>query len=113
VHYHHPDDHKFGKQLRKGAPESFDGFLQFDKAVFAEGESRLDLKVRELIAVAVAATTQCPYCLEAHTRGAKAAGATRDEVAEAVMVASALRAGAAFTHGWMAMKFYEGSGEEA
>lgn len=105
--YHRSDDHKFSKQLRQGAPASFEAFVNLDTAVFAEGEGRLDVKTRELIAIAVAATTQCPYCMEAHVGAAKGAGASSAEVAEAVMVASALRAGAAFTHGWMAMRMYE------
>ncbi|WP_413862476.1 carboxymuconolactone decarboxylase family protein [Candidatus Aalborgicola defluviihabitans] len=107
MHYHAPSDHTFSKQLRTGAPEAFKAFIEFDQVAFAEGENRLAVKTRELIAIGVAATTQCPYCMEAHVAGAKKAGATQAEVAEAIMVASALRAGAAFTHGWMAMKFFD------
>lgn len=55
-------------------------------------------EVQELIAVAVAMTTQCPYCIEIHTRNARRAGATDAELAEAAIVAAALRAGAAVTH---------------
>jgi len=51
-----------------------------------------------LIAVAVALTTQCPYCIEIHTGNAKKAGANETELAEAAMIAAALRAGAAVTH---------------
>ncbi|MET0523766.1 MAG: carboxymuconolactone decarboxylase family protein [Nocardioides sp.] len=69
-------------------------------------DGALDSKTKELIAIAVAATTQCPYCMEAHAGGAKKAGATESEVAEAVMVAAALRAGGALTHGWLALKQY-------
>ena len=53
----------------------------------------------ELIAVAVAMTTQCPYCIDAHVKKAKAAGATDAELTEATLVAAALRAGGAVTHG--------------
>ena len=52
-------------------------------------------------------TTQCPYCLDAHTRAAKAAGATREEVAEAALLAASLRAGAAATHGTLALKLFD------
>lgn len=55
----------------------------------------------------MAHTTQCPYCIEAHVAGAKKAGATREEIAEAVFVAAALRAGAAVTHGTLALKFFD------
>ena len=51
------------------------------------------------MAVAVALTTQCPYCIEAHTAFAKKAGATEQELAEATMVAAAIRAGGAVAHG--------------
>jgi AhpD family alkylhydroperoxidase len=57
--------------------------------------------------VAVACAVQCPYCIEAHSKAAKTAGATREEVVEAAFVASALRAGAAATHGAMALKFFD------
>ena len=64
-------------------------------------------KYRELIAIAVACTTQCPFCIEAHAKGAKAAGATREEVVEASLLAAALKAGGAATHGTMALKFFD------
>ena len=113
MQYYEQNDHTFSRQLRKGAPDAFNAFVAFDQAVFAEGEGRLDVKVRQLIAIAVAATTQCPHCMDAHVNAAKAAGATSAEVAEATMVASAMRAGAAFTHGWMAMKVFEGAATPA
>ncbi|WP_109474677.1 carboxymuconolactone decarboxylase family protein [Ornithinimicrobium cavernae] len=106
--YAHPHDHTFNRQLRGGAKEAVDAFVAFDKAVFAEREGGLDVRTRELIAIGVAATTQCPYCMDAHTKAALAAGATESDVAEAVMVAAALRAGAAYTHGWLAMKLVDG-----
>jgi AhpD family alkylhydroperoxidase len=62
----------------------------------------------ELIAIAVGCTTQCPYCIEVHSKAAKAAGATREEIAESAFLAAALRAGGAATHGAMALKFFDG-----
>jgi AhpD family alkylhydroperoxidase len=56
------------------------------------------VKYKELIAVAVAVTTQCPYCIDIHTSNARRAGATDAELAEAAIVAAALRAGGAITH---------------
>jgi AhpD family alkylhydroperoxidase len=106
MHYHDSDDHQFTKQLRQAAPAAVEAFMAFDAAVFGS-DTTLDAKTKELIAVAVAATTQCPYCIEAHAGGAKRAGATEAEVAEAVMVSSALRAGGSFTHGWLALKSYD------
>ncbi|MDI3512061.1 MAG: hypothetical protein PWQ61_2826 [Betaproteobacteria bacterium] len=68
-----------------------------DKAALAEGA--ISKKHKELIAIAVALTTQCGYCLEVHRKAAVAAGANEQELAQATFVAVALRAGAALTHG--------------
>src|SRR5262245_43097815 len=84
------------------APAAWQGFLAFDKGAMADGA--IPAKTKELIAVAVAVTTQCPYCIEIHTKKAKAAGCTEAELAEAVMVAAALRAGGAITHGLHCME---------
>ncbi|QDV25796.1 carboxymuconolactone decarboxylase family protein [Aureliella helgolandensis] len=79
------------------APDAWEAFVAFDKAALADG--KVSAKTKELIAVAVALTTQCAYCIEIHTKRAKLAGNTDEEIAEAVMVAAALRAGGAVTHG--------------
>ncbi|WP_261166583.1 carboxymuconolactone decarboxylase family protein [Microbacterium sp. Marseille-Q6965] len=73
-------------------------FAEFNAAVFRDGTA-LDRKTKELLAVAVALTTQCQGCLRAHTRQAVRAGATQAELAETVHVAAALRAGGAMFHG--------------
>ena len=83
-------------QLGELAPEAFRGFVALDQAAFGEGA--VPLKYKELIAVAVAVTTQCPYCIEIHSTKARKAGATGRELAEAALVAAALRAGGAVTH---------------
>ena len=84
------------KLLGEGAPAAWEGFKAFDKAAMADGA--VPKKYKELIALGVALTTQCPYCLEIHRKAAEAAGATQQELAETAMVAAALRAGAAVTH---------------
>jgi AhpD family alkylhydroperoxidase len=83
--------------LEDKAPEAWKAFAAFDKAALAEGA--IPRKYKELIAVAVALTTQCPYCLEIHREAALKAGATAEQLSEATFVAAALRAGAAITHG--------------
>jgi AhpD family alkylhydroperoxidase len=85
------------KDLEKHAPEAWAAFLAFDAAAMKPGA--LAAKTKELIALGVAHTTQCPYCIAIHIDRARKAGATESEIAEAVMVAAALRAGAAVTHG--------------
>ena len=73
----------------------------------AREDGAIPRKFRELIALAVACTTQCPYCLDIHSRNARKAGATREEVAEAAFLAAAMRAGASVTHGALLMKLFE------
>ena len=78
------------------APQVMKAFGTFDQAAVADGA--IPVKYKELIAVGVALTTQCPYCIDIHCGNAKRAGATDAELEEAAMVAAALRAGAAVTH---------------
>lgn len=84
------------KRMNELAPEVMKAFWAFDKAAVADGA--IPVKYKELIAIAVAVTTQCPYCVDIHNHNARRAGATDAEIAEAAMVAAALRAGGAVTH---------------
>jgi AhpD family alkylhydroperoxidase len=84
------------KTMNDLAPETMKAFWTFDKAAVADGA--IPVKYKELIAVAVAVTTQCPYCIDIHSANARRAGATDTELAEAAIVAAALRAGGAMTH---------------
>jgi AhpD family alkylhydroperoxidase len=104
--YHaHADLSNLG-ELRKLDPAGFDGFVALDKTV-GRTDGAIPQKYRELIALGVALTTQCPYCLDVHTAAAKKAGASREELAETVHIAAALRAGAALTHGLLALKLFD------
>src|ERR1700757_1932170 len=105
-HYHDVGDLRFLKEMGKLAPTEFNAWLNLDKIVGRE-DGAIPRKYRELIALGVAFTTQCPYCIEVHTKAAKAAGASRQEITEASLLAAALRAGGAATHGAMALKFYD------
>lgn len=82
------------KRLDENAQDAMKAFWAFDKAVFKAGA----LDVLQLMAVAVALTTQCPYCIELHLKAARDAGATDQMLAETATVAAAMRAGAAITH---------------
>jgi len=82
-HYHDASDLKLLPELKKLAPEEFAGFVALDKIIGRE-DGAIPRKYRELIALGIALTTQCPYCLDVHTRAAKRAGASREEIAEAV-----------------------------
>jgi AhpD family alkylhydroperoxidase len=89
------------KHLEANAPEATKAFWAFDKAAMSAGT--ISSKNKELIALAVAFTTQCPYCIEIHSKRAREAGASEQEISEVVLVAAALRAGAAVTHGTHAL----------
>ena len=84
-------------KLGKLAAEATTAFWAYDRAALADGA--IPKKYKELMAIAVALTTQCPYCIEAHRQAAIQAGASEQELAEVVHIAAALRAGAAITHG--------------
>lgn len=84
------------KKLDENAPDAMKAFWAFDKAAFEEGA--LSVLQKQLIAVGVALTTQCPYCIELHTKAAREAGADDAQLAEAAVVAAAIRAGGAVTH---------------
>jgi AhpD family alkylhydroperoxidase len=84
------------KQLNENAPDAMAAFWAFDKATFTPGA--IDARHKQLMAVAVALTTQCPYCIELHVKAARDAGATDQMLAETATVAAAMRAGAAITH---------------
>ena len=105
-HYHDSEDLKVLAEFKKLAPAEFKGFVALDSIV-GRDDGKIPRKYRELIALAVASTTQCPYCLDVHSRNAKKAGATREEVAEAAFIAAALRAGAAVTHGALTLKLFD------
>ncbi|MDE4915148.1 carboxymuconolactone decarboxylase family protein [Methylobacterium sp. 092160098-2] len=84
------------KNLDNNSPDAMKSFWAFDKAVFAEGA--ISAQQKQLIAVAVALTTQCPYCIEIHTKAARSQGITDVQLTEAALVAAAIRAGGAITH---------------
>lgn len=109
--YHEHTDHRYLRHLRAAAPDAVKSFLAFDQEALSGSGKVISRKNTELIAVAVALTTQCAYCIEAHVKAAKAEGATAEELAETVMITAALRAGGGFAHGFMAMKFFEGEAD--
>jgi len=97
-----PATREIGERRKELAPEIHDAFDNFSKAVFAEGA--LPEKTKQLIAVAVAHTTQCPYCINGHTKLAKRKGASSEEIMEAIWVAAEMRAGGAYAHSTLALR---------
>jgi len=107
--YLSPDDKQYTRVYKQTTPDILATFNDFNSAVFAEEGREIPLKYRELIALGVALTTQCVYCIDAHSNNAVKAGATETELAEAAWVASALRAGASYAHGRLAFKLTDGA----
>jgi AhpD family alkylhydroperoxidase len=91
-----PSSRELAEKRRALAPETEKAFQDFSRQVFADGA--LPAKTKQLIAVAVAHVTQCPYCIRGHTKAALRQGATRQEIMEAIWVAAEMRAGGAYAH---------------
>lgn len=106
IAYHDPSDLARLKDMSAAAPAEFNAWLALDQIV-ARDDGAIPRKYRELIALAVAHTTQCVYCMDVHVAAAKRTGASRAEVAEAIFIAAAIRAGGAAAHGGLAMKLYD------
>ena len=87
------------------APEITEAFRNFSKLVFKEGA--LSEKTKQLIAVAVAHVTQCPYCIHGHTAQAIRKGASEQEIMEAIWVAAEMRAGGSYAHSALAINEME------
>lgn len=97
-----PATPEMSKKRADLSPEIAEAFRNFSRTVFKAGV--LDEKTKQLIAVAVAHVTQCPYCIKSHTQIALKKGATNEELMEAIWVASEMRAGAAYAHSAIAIK---------
>lgn len=93
---------ELARKRRELAPETEAAFREFGRQVFAAGA--LDTKTKQLIAVAVAHVTQCPYCIRGHTKAARREGATEQEVMETIWVAAEMRAGGAYAHSVIALQ---------
>jgi AhpD family alkylhydroperoxidase len=98
----HPTTPEIAARRKELAPHTHDAFEAFSKAVFADGA--LPEQTKQLIAVAVAHTTQCPYCIRGHTRLARRKGATDEQIMEAIWVAAEMRAGGAYAHATLALE---------
>jgi AhpD family alkylhydroperoxidase len=98
--YPHASAH-LAERRKQLAPGIHDAFREFSRQVFADGA--LDGKTKQLIAVAVAHVTQCPYCIQGHTKAALRKGVSEQELMEAIWVAAEMRAGGAYAHSTLAL----------
>lgn len=104
--YQTPKDRAYVDTLVNAASKEAAAFFKL-KYTAERADGVIPVKYRELMSVAVALTTQCAYCIESHIKNAVQAGATREEIAETVFIAAALRAGGAVGNGLMAMRLFE------
>ena len=100
-----PADYQYAKDLLQHSAVEANAFLALKRAA-ERADGVIPAKTRELISVAVALSRQCAYCIDVHTKAAKAAGATPEEMAEVVFITAAIQAGAAVGHGQMVMRMY-------
>ena len=91
-----PSSQDLASKRRELTPNIQSAFEAFSKSVFADGA--LSAKTKQLIAVAAAHITQCPYCIKGHTKAAMKHGATPQEIMESIWVAAEMRAGGAYAH---------------
>lgn len=98
------------RHLAKECPEMMRGYQALTQSVFENGV--IPAKYKELMALTAATIMQCPYCIDVHLESAQKAGASKQEIAEAAFVATAMRAGATMAHGAMAMQLFEGKSEQ-
>ena len=99
---YHPSTPEISQRRKELAPAIHEAFENFSHAVFADGA--LPEKTKQLIAVAVAHVTQCPYCINGHTKLARRKGASPAEIMEAIWVAAEMRAGGAYAHSTLALQ---------
>jgi alkylhydroperoxidase/carboxymuconolactone decarboxylase family protein len=96
-HYYDASDLAKFPEIGRNCPDLSKKFFDWYNAVFAEGA--LSMREKSLIALAVAHSVQCPYCIDAYSRDALEKGADLDQMTEAVHVAAAIRGGASLVHG--------------
>lgn len=92
---------EINKKREALAPDNMEAWRTFSRTTFQEGA--IDVKTKQLIAIAVAHVTQCPYCIKSHTKQALQKGASQEEIMEAIWVAAEMRAGAAVAHSALAI----------
>jgi len=89
-------------QLKEQAADAYTAFVNFKKEVMKDGA--ISAKGKELIAIAVSHALQCQFCIAQHTDNGRKIGLGEDEIAEAIMVAAEIRAGATLAYSHYAYK---------
>lgn len=95
--YYNPEDLAKFPTMGEEAPELWEKYMGYYGAVFADGA--LTAREKALIALAVAAAVQCPYCIDSYTNSCLEKGCIPAQITESIHVANAIRGGAALVHG--------------
>ena len=106
TYYYDPSNLKKIPELMKLAPQASASFLSFENEVY-HAMNHIPLKMKELIAIAVAHVSGCPYCIDVHVKRFKELGGNREEIFEAVLVAASTRAGAILSHATHALLAFD------
>ena len=110
VPHEHAQTRAYAAMLRRAAPHESAAFAEFSAMAVTRGDGAIPPKYRELIALAVALTTQCEYCIASHSAALQSLGADECEIAETTYITAALRAGGAATHGMLALRYFAEAG---
>ena len=105
--YQSSNDFKYLASLLKYAPHEAQAFIHFDHQTIKRSDGIIPTKTRELIALAVALTTQCAYCLDVHVKGAKRTGASIEELTKLISISASVKAGATMAHGLLTIRLFE------
>jgi 4-carboxymuconolactone decarboxylase len=108
AHYYNAPDLARFPEISRGSPALAEKFFAWYGAVFEEGA--LTAREKSLIALAVAHTVQCPYCIDAYSNDALSKGSNLDEMTEAIHVAAAIRGGSSLVHGVQMLTHVDGAG---
>lgn len=109
IPHEHQADRTYAPMVRRSAPVESAAFVDFNAKTVGRADGMIPPKYRELIGLGVALTTQCQFCIASHTSVLQRLGASREEIAETTFITAALRAGAAYTHGLVAMRYFDSS----
>ena len=93
------------RTLRKAIPETFGGFVQMEQAASPDGA--LSHKTKELVALGIAVALRCEDCIISHVGACQRAGASREEVAEALGTAIQMSGGPGLMYAAKALAVFD------
>ena len=102
----YPDEYlKAGEKFKQLVSATNDAYKAWHTQAMNAGA--LDKKTKELIALAISCAIRCEYCIDSHAQKAKAFGATAQEVAEVIQIATVVNAGSTVSYGIQALEHFD------